>query len=146
MDAVCRTEHFAETIRARPAVRDRLLAIEPAVFIHAMRTWRELFAAGADMPLVGVSESDLRSIQAPVCLIPGDDLTHLREAALNAAKFLPNCEVHGVAGETQNLDVSSPEEWRAREGEIVRIFTDFLVRKLPPPSLGADAATLSRVS
>ena len=100
-----------------------------------MRRWRDLFQAGADMPLVGVSESDLCSIAAPVCLIPGDDLTHLRQAAINAARFIPDCELHSVAGEDQNLDLSPPEEWQAREAEIVQIFVDFLTRKLAPQSV-----------
>jgi hypothetical protein len=43
--------------------------------------------------------------------------------------------VHSVAGEDQNLDVSPPEEWQAREAEIVRIFADFLARKLAPQSV-----------
>jgi hypothetical protein len=38
-------------------------------------------------------------------------------------------------GEDQNLDVSPPEEWQAREAEIVRIFADFLARKLAPQSV-----------
>jgi hypothetical protein len=135
MDAVCRTEHFAEVIRNRPSNRERLLALDPKHFIQVMQRWRDLFQAGADMPLVGMSESDLRSIAVPVCLIPGDDLTHLRQAAINAGRLIPDCEVHSVAGEDQNLDVSPPEEWQAREAEIVRIFADFLARKLAPQSV-----------
>jgi hypothetical protein len=80
-------------------------------------------------------------------LIPGDDLTHRREAALNAARLIPDCEVHSVAGEDQNLDVSPPAEWQAREAEIVQIFADFLARKLTPQAASAPArASLNRVS
>jgi pimeloyl-ACP methyl ester carboxylesterase len=147
MEAVCHTEHFAEVIRTRPSNGERLLAIDPKHFVQVMQTWRDLFQAGADMPLVGVSESDLRSIKAPVSLIPGDDLTHRREAALNAARLIPDCEVHSVAGEDQNLDVSPPAEWQAREAEIVQIFVDFLARKLTPQAASAAArASLNRVS
>jgi pimeloyl-ACP methyl ester carboxylesterase len=137
MQAVMRTEHFAEVIRNRPSNRARLLAIDPKYFIVVMRRWRDLFQAGADMPLVGVSERDLRSITAPVCLIPGDDLTHRRQAAIDAAQFIADCEVHSVAGDDQNLDVSPPQEWQAREAQIVQIFTDFLARKLTPRVPGA---------
>jgi len=147
MEAVCRTEHFAESIRMRPENRERLLATDPQHFVQVMQTWRDLFAAGAEMPLVGVSERDLRSIAVPVCLIPGDDLTHLREAAFNAARLIPDCELHSLTEGNQNLDVSPPEEWKAREGEIVRVFTEFLARRLPRESSGSPkAADLSPAS
>lgn len=147
MEAVCRTEHFAEVIRNRPSNRERLLGLDPKHFILVMQRWRDLFAAGADMPLVGVSENALRSITAPVCLIPGDDLTHRREAALLAGRLIPNCELHSVAGEDQDLDVSPPAEWQAREAEMVQIFTDFLQRKLMPQSSRTPAGgALNRVS
>jgi pimeloyl-ACP methyl ester carboxylesterase len=134
MTAVCETEHFAEVIRNRPSNRERLLALDPKHFIAVMHRWRELFQAGADMPLVGVSERDLRAITVPVCLIPGDDLTHRRQAAIDAGRRMPDCETHSVAGEDQQMDVSPAEEWQAREAQIVQIFSDFLRRKL------ADAA------
>jgi pimeloyl-ACP methyl ester carboxylesterase len=144
MDAVCCTEHYAEVIRNRPSNRARLLALDPKHFIQVMQRWRDLFQAGADMPLVGVSESDLRSIAVPVCLIPGDDLTHLRQAAINAGRLIPDCEVHSVAGEDQNLDVSPPEEWQAREAEIVQIFADFLGRKLAQTPPAAERQRLNQ--
>ena len=146
MEAVTHTEHFAEVIRNRPSNRERLLALDPKQFVEVMRRWRDLFQAGADMPLVGVSESDLRSIAAPVCLIPGDELTHLRQAAINAARFIPDCELHSVAGEDQNLDVSPPEEWKAREAEIVQIFVDFLGRKLAQTPPAQARERLNQVS
>ena len=118
MAAVCATEHFAEVIRNKPSNCERLLSTDPEIFVGVMRRWRELFAEGAEMPLVGVSARDLRSITVPVCLIPGDDLTHLRQAAIDAAGLLPDCELHPLTQGDQEMDVSPPEEWQAREAAI----------------------------
>ena len=41
-----------------------------------MQAWRAPFVAGAELPLIGTSEADLRSIKVPTCIIPGNDLTH----------------------------------------------------------------------
>jgi pimeloyl-ACP methyl ester carboxylesterase len=143
MTAVCATEHFAELIRNRPWNRERLLALDPKHFIAVMHRWCELFQAGADMPLVGVSERDLRAITVPVCLIPGDDLTHRQQAAIDAGRLMPDCETHSVAGEDQQVDVSPAEEWQAREAQIVQIFSDFLGRKLADPAPQYSAQSVS---
>jgi pimeloyl-ACP methyl ester carboxylesterase len=89
MAAVCAEDHFAELIRNRPSNRDRLMAIAPDTFVAVMEAWRTPFVAGADMPLVGTTEADLRAIEVPVCLIPGDDRTHVSSLAIAAARSCP---------------------------------------------------------
>ena len=51
-----------------------------------MNAWRAHFLAGIDLPLVGTTEAQLRSLRVPVCIVPGNDLTHPRaRGALLAA-------------------------------------------------------------
>src|ERR1700749_1370021 len=40
MEAVCRTEHFAEVIASDPANRARLMSVDPQRFIGVMEEWR----------------------------------------------------------------------------------------------------------
>lgn len=130
MAAVAATEHFAELIRNRPSNRERLLAIDPGAFIAVMRAWRAHFVASADWPLIGMSERDLRGIAAPVCLVPGDDLTHGEETGVAAARLMPNCEPHLMTSGTRNIDMAEFAEWDAREEAMASLFADFLGRKL----------------
>lgn len=141
MAAVCEEEHFAERIRERPSNRERLMAIDPNAFIATLRKWREPFAASLDLPLIGTSEADLRSIAIPTCIIPGDDLTHGSRHGMNAARIMPNSELHSLTTGDRDVDITPPEEWTARAGAIAGIFADFLARKLPrePVPLRASA-------
>lgn len=131
MAAVCAEEHFAARIRERPSNRERLMAMEPQAFIAVMKAWRAPFVAGADLPLIGTSEADLRSITVPTCIIPGNDLTHGRATGEAVAKLIPNCEAHRLDIEDQNVDIVPAEEWNKMSDAIVAIFSDFLRRKLP---------------
>jgi pimeloyl-ACP methyl ester carboxylesterase len=130
MAAVCAEEHFAALIRNRPSNRERLMAMAPKDFIAIMRAWRAPFLAGAELPLIGTGAADLASIRIPVCLIPGDDLTHQGEIGAAAARLIPDCELHRVTGTDQNVDVIPVEEWYAKAGDIGAIFADFLARRL----------------
>lgn len=130
MAAVCAEEHFAELIRNRPSNRERLMAIEPQAFIRIMQAWRAPFVAGADLPLIGTSEADLRSIRVPTCIIPGNDLTHGSVTGETAARFIPDCEAHRLNIEDQNVDLVPAEEWYKLADDIASIFDDFLTRKL----------------
>jgi len=131
MAAVCAEEHFATLIRNRPSNRKRLMAIEPGAFIAIMRAWREPFVAGAELPLIGTSADDLRRIEAPACIIPGDDLTHPSATGIAAARLMRDCEVHRVTDADQNVDIVPAEEWYKMADKIAAIFCDFLARKLP---------------
>ena len=131
MAAVCAEEHFAERIRERPSNRERLMAIDPQTFIAIMQAWRAPFVAGAELPLIGTSEADLRSIKVPTCIIPGNDLTHDSKTGEAAARLMPDCETHRLNIEDQNIDIVPAEEWYKMADDIVAIFADFLGRKLP---------------
>jgi pimeloyl-ACP methyl ester carboxylesterase len=139
MAAVAAEEHFAELIRNRPSNRERLMAMRPEDFIAILRAWREPFVAGAELPLIGTTAEDLRAIAAPACLIPGDDLTHQGEIGAAAGRLMRDCEVHRLTSVDQNVDVTPPEEWFRRVGDIGLIFDGFLKRKLGAEARAASA-------
>jgi pimeloyl-ACP methyl ester carboxylesterase len=130
MAAVCAEEHFAELIRNRPSNRERLMAIEPTAFVKIMQDWRAPFVAGADLPLIGTTEADLRSIKVPTCIIPGNDLTHGSATGETAARLMPDCEAHSLGLKDQNVDIVPAEEWYKLADDIAATFDEFLTRKL----------------
>jgi len=128
MEAVCRTEHFAEVIAREPASRDRLTSMDVERFIGVMNAWRRAFNEGADHPIIGISPAELRSMTMPACIIPGNDRTHPREPGQIAHRLMPNAEYHEVLTEDRlDLDVAL-EDWNAKEGLLAAIFIDFLRR------------------
>jgi hypothetical protein len=131
MAAVCQEEHFAERIRERPGNRERLMTLDPNDFIATLRQWRGPVAASTNLPLIGTTEADLRSITIPTCIIPGDDLTHGSVHGANAARLMPNSELHSLTTGDRDVDITPPEEWIVRAPAIAKIFSDFLDRKLP---------------
>ena len=131
MAAVCGEEHFAELIRNRPSNRDRLMATDVNAFIACMKAWRVPFVAGAELPVVGATDAELRSIKVPTMIIPGNDLTHNSGTGKAAARCLPDCEIHMLPMPDQNVDMVSTDEWFAQAGDIASVFAEFLKRKLP---------------
>ena len=134
MAAVCDTEFFTERIESNPANRARLMAMDPARFIEVMTRWREHFIRGADLPVIGASAEDLRSITVPVCVIPGNDRTHPRTVGENAARLLPHSELHRLMPDDLDLDLAI-ELWDGREDDLAAILVGFLNRvSIPSPS------------
>jgi pimeloyl-ACP methyl ester carboxylesterase len=128
MEAVCRTEHFAELIANNPANRARLLSMDVERFMAVMNQWRRSFNEGANHPVIGISPDELRSMTMPACIIPGNDRTHPREPGQVAHRLMPNAEYHEVVTEDRpDLDVAL-EDWNAKEGLLAAIFIDFLRR------------------
>jgi pimeloyl-ACP methyl ester carboxylesterase len=131
MQAVCETEHFAACIAAQPANRDRLLAIDPQRFVAAMERWHAGFHRDADLPVIGASEAQLRSIEVPTCVIPGNDKTHPRAVGRSVRRFVPRAELHDLTKKDWDLDVSPPEEWEALEPGMAAVLAGFLRRMEP---------------
>jgi pimeloyl-ACP methyl ester carboxylesterase len=132
MAAVGATEHWQERIAARAANRDYLMKMDPKHFIEAMSRWREYFLRGADLPIIGASEADLKSIRLPACVIPGNDRTHDIKTGRNLARLLLDCELHEIFDKDEAMDLVPPEEWQKKDDEIAAIFTAFLERALAP--------------
>ena len=128
MAAVCEMEHWQERIAARPENRDRLMNLEPSQFIGVMSHWREYFLRGADLPVIGASEAQLRSIEAPACIIPGNDNTHSQKTGENLGRILPNAQVHVLFPKHYDMDLSPREEWDDKAPEMARLFADFMRR------------------
>ena len=128
MAAICATEEFSERIQERPANRERLMKMDPARFIEVMDNWHRNLIAGADQPVIGASEAELKAVTAPACIVPGNDLSHLRTVAENLGRLLPDAEVHPLITKQYDLDVAPREEWNAREGDLAAIFLDYMKR------------------
>ncbi|HEY7656844.1 MAG TPA: alpha/beta hydrolase [Burkholderiales bacterium] len=128
MAAVCATEEFAERIRERPENRERLMRMDPARFIEVMSRWNRMFLDDAEKPVIGATAAELARITAPACIVPGNDLSHLRSAAENLGRLMPAAEVHPLITKHYDLDVAPREEWDAREADLAAIFLDFMKR------------------
>ncbi len=130
MAAICESEHFKECIAARPANRERLMANDLGKFIKVMGFWRESFLESARLPMVGATETDLRSITAPVCLIAANDVIHTPVTSRKAAGLMPHCELHDDVvrklADDQLLKEWDRQEWRDAEPRMAQIFTAFL--------------------
>ena len=128
MAAVCDMEHWKERIEARPQNRDALMKMDPARFIAVMSRWREYFLKGADLPVIGATEADLRSIKVPACIVPGNDLTHGRKTGETLGRLLQTSEVHVLFPKHYDEPLSPREEWDEKAGEMATLFSDFLKR------------------
>jgi hypothetical protein len=128
MAAVCDSEFFRERIAARPENRARLMAMDPQRFLAVMSNWRAYFIAGADQPVIGATEADLRSIRVPACIVPGNDRIHARRAGENVARLMPGGEVHDIMPPGPDVDDIPFADWEQREGELAAVFLDFLRR------------------
>lgn len=136
MEAVCRSEHFGELIRARPSNRERLMRMDPQDFVRVMQGWREAFRHAASLPMIGATEDDLCSIAVPVCVVAGNDMVHVPATARRLAELVLNAELHDDVVEKRADGDLKPEwdqaEWRAAEPRLADIFTAFLRRTSPP--------------
>jgi len=130
MPAVAQSEHFKALIQSHPANLDKLLQMSTDVFIEVMTHWRECFLASSNLPIVGATEEQLKSLQAPVCLIAGNDVIHTPITARKAAQLLPNCEIHEnvvtLLPDDQLLKEWNRQEWKLAEPRLASIFTSFL--------------------
>ena len=99
-----------------------------ARFIAAMERWNRYFVEGADLPVIGATEAQLRSIAAPACVVPGNDNSHPRAVGENLARLLPRAELQSLGLPDYDLDLSPRDEWTEREPVLARFFTDFMAR------------------
>jgi pimeloyl-ACP methyl ester carboxylesterase len=137
MAAVAASDHFSELIAARASNRERLLRMDVQDFIRVMTTWREAFIHASNLPIIGATEEDLRSMTMPVCLIAGNDKVHPPTAARRVRALVPNSELHeDVVEKRDEADLKEEwdrAEWTAAEPRIAAIFADFLRRQAPAP-------------
>jgi pimeloyl-ACP methyl ester carboxylesterase len=127
MAAVCETEHWRERIAANPANRARLMGIDPMRFIASFARWAESFSSAANLPMIGATEQDLRSIKVPTLVIPGHDRTHNRATGMRAGKLIPGAEIYDLMGEDVDADLAV-EAWDEKEAELAQLHIDFMRR------------------
>lgn len=136
MVAVTNSEHFAARIAARPTNKEKLLGVNPDDFVKVMTFWRERFLESAKLPIIGATEADLKSINAPACLIAGNDLIHTPAIARKAASLISNSELYEDVveqrGDNNLLKEWDRKEWRDVEPRIAAIFAAFLKKRGTP--------------
>jgi len=128
MAAVCATEQYQERIAANPATRDRLMAMDPQRYIAVMSNWQAQFVAGANLPVMGVTEEELRSIAVPTVVIPGNDQTHSSQSGLIAHRLIPGSLLHQLPIQDQDVPLIPYPDWAPYEDEIARVFIDLMRR------------------
>jgi pimeloyl-ACP methyl ester carboxylesterase len=128
MAAVCEMEHWKERIAARPENRAALMKMAPERFIAVMSHWRDYFLKGADLPVIGATEEELKSIRVPACIVPGNDNTHGRQTGETLGRLLQKSEVHVLFPKHYDEPLSPREEWDEKAGEMAVLFADFIKR------------------
>jgi len=128
MAAVCETEQYRERLAKNPAMRERLLAMDPAHYLAVMNHWLDLFLPGMDLPVTGVTPEELNSITVPTIIIPGNDNVHSSKSGLAAHRLIPGSELHRLPIEDQDVPLIMMPEWAAYEDEIARVAVDFMHR------------------
>ena len=130
MAAVCETEFFSERIKENPQNRDILMAMDPADFIEIMVRWMTSFISGANQPMVGASEEDLKNIKVPTLLFCGNDRHHRREASFDTQKLISGSELLDLGMPVLDVDAAPPAEWAKYTPQMVEKFDEFLRRRL----------------
>lgn len=128
MEAVCETPYYAERIARNPANRDRLLAMAPADFIDTLSRWRQFFLDSVDLPVIGLSEEQLRRIDVPACVVPGHDDIHPQAVGERLSRILP---LAVLQYEPERPPPGSEVDRSERQRPLANIFISFLRRTLP---------------
>jgi len=105
-----------------------LMRLTPEHFITVMSHWREYFLKGIDLPVIGATEQELRSIQVPACIVPGNDNTHGRQTGEALGRLIPKSEVHILFPNHYDEPLSPREEWDEKASEMAALFADFIKR------------------
>lgn len=127
MEEVCQTDHFKDLIALNPERRQEILAWDPQRFVAVMTRWRTNLEAGVDDPMLGASEQDLRNIDFPVCVIPGNDKTHSIAVGLHVHSLIPGAELHELRKDQLDADLIPMDEWVPND-RLAPVVVDFLQR------------------
>jgi pimeloyl-ACP methyl ester carboxylesterase len=139
MEGVLRTPFFAERAEQNPANRERLLAMNPRLFISIMRDWQDFLLV--NQPVAGATEEEMRTIRVPTMLVAGGDDIHPVSAAETLHRCVAGSEYHPPLWPREELDriMQNQEEYDLKTFEGVRpLLLDFLARHEPvKTSVGA---------
>ena len=128
MEAVCATPEYGERIAANAGNRERLMSMSADAFIEIQTRLRDLFMAGAELPVFGVSADDLGSLGMPSIIIPGNDRVHDSRVGQTVHELIPGSEIHKLPIEDSDDSVVPFTAWGHLEPEIVGVFADFMRR------------------
>jgi pimeloyl-ACP methyl ester carboxylesterase len=127
MEEVCRTDHFRDLIELDPSRRGQITAWDTDYFLSVMQRWRTNLESGVNDPMLGASESALKAINFPVCVIPGNDKTHSIAAGIGVHKLIPGAELHELRTDQLDADLISMDQWAPNE-KLAPVVVDFLRR------------------
>jgi pimeloyl-ACP methyl ester carboxylesterase len=137
MTAICAMEQWRERIDANPANGDYLARLPARQFIDVLTRWNEIFVAGGQHPVMGVSPDELRALTAPTIIIPGNDKTHALASGLAAHHLIAGSVLHQLPIEDQDEPLISFPQWSPYEPEIARVFAEFMKRTIAAESKAA---------
>ena len=130
MAAVCAHEKYQERIAGNPAWRDALMGMHADDFIAMQSALLDVFKAGVKMPVVGVTEAELRSIKVPTIVIPGNDNIHSSTSGLTAQRLIPASELHQLPIKDQDITLIPFQQWQPHFAAIASAFDGFMRRAL----------------
>ncbi|HEY4372211.1 MAG TPA: alpha/beta hydrolase [Burkholderiales bacterium] len=128
MAAVCNTEQYRERLAANPANRDYLMNLDPQEYIRVMAHWLDVFLSGPTEPVMGVTETDMRAIEVPSIIIPGNDKTHASVNGRAAARLILGSELFELPLEDEDIPLIPFGDWAPHEPALARAFADFMRR------------------
>ena len=128
MAAVCATEEYQERFKENPANLDKMMEMDAREYIAAMSNWLALFEDVAHLPVMGISEYQLRAIKVPTMIIPGNDLVHSSSSAKVAHEMIDGSELHQLPVTDQHEPVIPFTAWEHLEPEIAQTFAEFMSR------------------
>ena len=128
MAAVCATEQYQERIRASARNAEYLKSLPAEKFIEVMSKWREIFVAGVNYPVMGVTEEELRALKVPTIVVPGNDKTHSSASGLTAHRLIPGARLHRLNIEDQDVPLIPFPDWAPYEDEIADAFAAFIAQ------------------
>jgi pimeloyl-ACP methyl ester carboxylesterase len=134
MAAVCATEQYQERIKANPRNGEYLRNLPVEKFIEVMSRWRDIFVAGANYPVMGVTEAELRSLRVPTIVIPGNDKTHASASGLTAHRFIAGSRLHRLPIEDQDVPLIPFPDWAPYEDEIADALAGFIAQAALAPA------------
>lgn len=126
MSAVCAMDHWRACIEARPENGNMLMSMSPERFIAIMSRWREQFAAGANDPVLGITEQELRSIAVPTIIIPGNDKIHSGPSGRLAHSLIPGAQLHELPIADTGAELVPFTDWAPHVDEIARVYVRFM--------------------
>ncbi len=126
MATVCAMEHWKACMEAS-ADNARILATMPVErFISVMTRWREEFAEGVHLPVVGVSKEEMAAIAVPSIIIPGNDQVHSVASGRLAVSLIAGSRLYELPLVDTGADLVPFSDWAPVEDEIARAYVGFM--------------------